>query len=387
MPGVNLRVLTVLIVCIAIVGGQGMMVSPLLPDIAKGLGTGIAEIGYALGIYGLATALSALAAAKFLDRLPRRRAISSAMLALCVALALCGLAPDPVLLGAGQALAGAAAGVLLPSIYAYAGDIAPPDARARLVGRVLLGWSIALVAAIPAGGMLGAVIGWRGVYVIMAAASAIGAVAALTLPRVDRIAVPPPSYSASLQLPGIVPALLAGLTNMTGFYAMYSYLGAAIRAAHGGNSSLAAIAVLAYGAGFTLAQALGPAIDRIGPARAMVIAMGTLAVIFLVLPRVLPWFALFCVVIAMLGTVQHVALNTVVSVIASSPQSRRGAVMSLNTVATYIGVLVGAGAMGPVFEAWGFTAVTAFSAMCLAAATLAGIWLTRVHAAQAAPAN
>lgn len=378
MQRVDLRVLAVLIACMAIVGGQGMMVSPLLPDIATGLAAGIADIGYALGAYGLATAVSALIAAKFLDRLPRRRAISAAMLLLAVALSLSATSLSPWMLGAGQALAGGCAGVLLPSVYAYAGDIAPPHERARVVGRVLLGWSIALVAAIPAGGFLGAVIGWRGVYAVAALAAALGAAAALTLPRVARLELPPPSYRASLAIPAVVPVLLACLADMTGFYAMYAYLGAAIRAEHAGSSGLAAIAVLAYGAGFTLAQPLGRVIDRLGAPRAMVVAMASLSAIFLLMPRALPVFPLFCVAIAALGAVQYVALNTIVSVILAAAIERRGAVMSLNTVVTYIGVLVGAAAMGPVFERSGFSTVTTFSAACLALAAAAGVWLSRI---------
>ena len=57
---------------------------------------------------------------------------------------------------------------------------------------------------------------------------------------------------------------------------------------------------------------------------------------------------------------------------------RRGAVMSLSTVVTYIGVLVGAAAMGPVFERSGFSTVTTFSAACLALAAAAGVWLSRI---------
>lgn len=364
------RVLAILIGVIAVVGAQGMMASPLLPDIAASFSVGPAAVGLAIGVYGLMTALSALVAAKRLDTLPRRRALLGGFLLLLVGLAKSALAPTLAFMLLGQAVAGTAAGIILPTAYAYAGDVAPPERRATIVGRALFGWSLALVVAIPAGGFLGGLLGWRGVFAILAGLSGVCVAAVWMLPRVPRLPAPPPSYRATLKLPGAAIGLLASLCNMTGFFGMYAYLGAAIRTGTDLGSSASAVIVLCYGLGFTLGLPLGATIDRIGPKRAMTLSMAALAVLLLLLGQSVSALWQAGLVIGILGVAQNVALNSIVSVMGNLSDERRGSLMALNTVVTYVGVMLGGAAMGPVFEAVGFDAVTLCSAVLLVLGTV-----------------
>src|SRR5690349_6132568 len=110
--------LLILMAGIAAVGIQALMLSPLLPDIARALAAGPVEIGIASGAYGAGVALAALLAAPRLGQWRKRRAIQIAFAVIAAGLALCAAAFDWRVLVAGQFITGLAAGVIIPGTYA-----------------------------------------------------------------------------------------------------------------------------------------------------------------------------------------------------------------------------------------------------------------------------
>ncbi len=177
-----------LMAAVAVVGAQPLLLAPLFVDVARSLDTGPAAIGRAAGAYGLATAVSALALGQRVDRLPRRTVLRGAALGLSAGLLLSAGARHWAWLAAGQAVAGAAAGVLLPVAYATTGELAPADAQTRALGRVLLGWSVAMVVAVPLAAAAGGVVGWRGALAGLAglALVLVGLLGRLPEPRTTR---------------------------------------------------------------------------------------------------------------------------------------------------------------------------------------------------------
>src|SRR3954453_16357866 len=73
-----------LTVGLAVTGSNSLVLSPILPDVAQGLGTTPVVISRALAAYGGATALSAFLAPR-IDRVGPRRALSVGMAALTAA--------------------------------------------------------------------------------------------------------------------------------------------------------------------------------------------------------------------------------------------------------------------------------------------------------------
>ena len=221
--------------------------------------------------------------------------------------------------------------------------------------------------------------GWRGVFVVLALASAVMALAFLALPE-------PPRATAGertrvmdiLAIPPVRVGLLACLLNMAGFYGTYAYLGAAVRAVHQGGGGLAGLVVLAYGLGFTAAVPLGGIMDKLSPRRTLALSMAALAAIFLVLPAATRTLPALLAVMAVLGIVQHTALNGLVSILGSVSAERRGSITALQSVATYVGLMAGTAAMGPVYDRFGFPTVSWTSAVIMAAAALAGLRLRRL---------
>src|SRR3546814_17137424 len=89
------------------------------------------------------------------------------------------------MLALAMAVCGLAAGVVLPTTYALAGDLAPQDLRSRAVGRVIVGWSVAMVLGVPAAALLAEQLGWRGAYAIIAGVAGIAELSVLSLPAAD----------------------------------------------------------------------------------------------------------------------------------------------------------------------------------------------------------
>src|SRR5580700_4073512 len=87
-----------------------VMVMPMGPDFARGLGIPMSELGKVGGSYTAAAALSGFAGSFFLDRFDRRRALAIAMLGLVTGTALGGFATGFGTLIAARILAGAFGG-------------------------------------------------------------------------------------------------------------------------------------------------------------------------------------------------------------------------------------------------------------------------------------
>lgn len=384
---VRLNPVLTLILVVGIIGAQAMLPAPFLPDIARDLAATPALVGTALGGYGIATALSALLLTPRLDRLARGRVLGGALLLLSAALLMVALSPGLLLFAAGIAASGIAAGVLLPAAYATAGDLAPPDRRAAILGRVLLGWSLALVVGVPAGSFLGEFTGWRVIFGGYAAIALGVAAAALALPDRRSGDAPRPSVLAAVRVPGVVPLLIICWCIMAAFYGSFTYLGSYVRAETGSGAGVAGLMVLAYGAGFALAAGQARWIDRWGPGRMLVLAGGCAVGVYLLMPvagrhgmALLPLMAAF-------GITQHMVLNSTLAWLGSRDPVRRGSIMAVNSAVTYAGLTCGTSGLGWVWQAAGFPAVAACSAALIGCAALIAWRLQRRSAAALPPAG
>ncbi len=366
---------------VVVVGAQSLLLAPLLPDVAAGLGVGPATVGRAVGAYGLATAVSAFAGGRLVDPLPRRAVLRAATAVMAVGLLLCAAAGHWLVLLAGQAVVGLAAGVVLPVAYALAGDVAPAGEETRVLGRVLLGWSLAMVGVVPAAAALGGVVGWRGLFVLLAGLAAAVAALLRALPPGTRGGAAAPRYRDAAGRPGVRSLLLVVLCYMAAFYGAYAYLGDHVRALHGAGAGTAGLVSLAYGLGFGSAAALDGLVDRLGPRRVLAPVVLALVCCYALLPAAAADAPVLLVLCVAWGVVNHVGLGVLVGLLARHGGEARGPVMALYSTATYLAAAVAVTALGPVYEAVGMTGVAAGAAAALLLALVPAARLRRVAAA------
>lgn len=355
---------------VVVLGAQAFVLAPLLPDIAAGLATGPAETGRALAAYGIGIVASALLLGHRLDTVPRRTVLTTGMAALTLAAAGSAAAPHWAVLALAQFAGGVGVGVVLPATYALVSELAAPGAEARATGRVLVGWSIALVAGVPLATLLGDAVGWRAAFGGLAGLCALQVGLYRTLPTARPPAGAPgrARFRPALRAPGVLPLLAGVLAFMTAFYGVFAFVGVEVRAVHGGGASTAGILALCYGIGFGLGAAADRFLDLWDAARLVAPALAALTVVYLVLAISMSSWPGVLATAAVWGLANHIGLTLLVSRLAATAPAVRGAVLALNTAATYGGAAVAGGLAGVLYESAGFGALAVAAAALVALA-------------------
>jgi multidrug resistance protein len=202
------------------------MLAVALPDIASGVGGGVAASTWLVTAYVVAMATLGPFAGRLGDRLGRRPVIVAGLFAFAVASAVAGLAPSlGVLIAArlGQAVAGS---LVFPNAIALLRDALPEGRRASGFG--LMGSAVGAAAAIGPvlGGVLTGAFGWRAIFLVNVPVVAAAVVLTLRALPVVAAAAPAPrgprgDWARPLRVPAFAAATGAvGLSNL----AMYATL-------------------------------------------------------------------------------------------------------------------------------------------------------------------
>jgi predicted MFS family arabinose efflux permease len=139
-------------------------IDPIIPQIASGLNVApttaaLLSTGFTLPYALIQPVLGALA-----DMLSKTRLIIACMIVLGVATLLCGLATNFEMLMTLRIIAGAAAGGVFPIAFAVVGDHVPVAQRQVAIGRILAAAMSGNLLGATAAGVIGDLLGWRGVF-------------------------------------------------------------------------------------------------------------------------------------------------------------------------------------------------------------------------------
>ncbi len=126
-----------------------VMVMPLGPDFAAGLGIATSHIGTIGGGLHGGGVRGGVAGSYFLDRFDRRKALAVAMLGLVVSTAAGGLATGLTTLLLARAVAGLFGGPATSLSLSIIADLIPPERRGRAMGAVMGAFSVASVLGVP----------------------------------------------------------------------------------------------------------------------------------------------------------------------------------------------------------------------------------------------
>ncbi|KQV01335.1 transporter [Mesorhizobium sp. Root102] len=364
--------------CIAVIGSNSLVLGPIAPAVASSFGTSVPTVMIAAASFGLGTSASALFLARYIDRLGARRMLQGALLLLALALVASAAAPTVIMLVAAQLLAGIAAGIAMPAIYASAAAIAPPGRESGTIGVVLTGWTLSMVAGVSLSAVLADLVHWRAVFAAVALLAML-ALAGLALSSLSdvRKSGPAPTPIDALGIPGIVPLLIACAAFMTAFYGVYGYLGDHLHVGLGQPVSANGLAALAYGIGFGTAALLDGVIDRLGARRVMPFAYLLVAVVYVAMAATSGSFGVTIAMVAVWGLANHFGLNVLVMRLSALDPSRRGTIMGLNSAVTYLAVFVGTTSFGPLYSSFGFAICAAVAAVLMLIAASAAAWRTR----------
>jgi predicted MFS family arabinose efflux permease len=248
-----------------------MMVMPLGPDFAAGLGIPASRLGLVGGAYTAAAAVAGILGASFLDRFDRRLALGSAMLGLVIATAVGGLATGFGTMILARCLAGAFGGPATALAIAVVADTVPPERRGKALGKVMGAFSVASVLGVPAGLELARLGGWRSPFFAVAALGLLVAGAAIALMPPLRAhlarsgAAPAPPAASLLRRPVALLSLAATASSMASGFAIVPNIASFLQFNLGYPRERLGLLYMAGGAvAFFSLRLAGRAIDRFG---------------------------------------------------------------------------------------------------------------------------
>jgi predicted MFS family arabinose efflux permease len=334
------------------IGTEAFVIAGVLPGIAADLGVSVAAAGQLVTLFAIAYAVAAPVMATLTANVARKRLLVIAMAAFTAANVVASLAPGYLSLALARVLAAVSAAAFTPTAGAVAATTGDPAQRGRALATVTGGLSVAIVVGVPAGTWIGSVFGWRMTFVFVAALAAVAVTGiALTLPATPTPVFVPFRDRVGLLARGRVLAALALTTAwMSGIYVLYTYIAPVLRITAGVTERELSVLLLVFGV-FSVAGTWlgGLGADRLGVTRTSVPALVVIGTVIATLP-VLATTALRAAVLlgawglgwAFVTAHQH----RLVSLAPSTP----AVILSFNSSALYVGIALGAGIGGLLFD-------------------------------------
>jgi DHA1 family inner membrane transport protein len=321
----------------------------LLDLLAADLQVSVQQAGAIMLVGGLVVGLGAPLLAWATSRLDRRTLLAGSLALYAVGHLATAVAPSLTVVIVLRALTMVGAAIFTPQAASTVGLMVPPERRAATIATVFLGWSLATVAGLPLGRVLGDLIGWNAAYAIVGIASAAGAgLVWLALPGVLR--APPVSLAVWRQVfgsPVLLAVLAVTLLAMSGQFATFAYAAPIMTQAFGiAPGHVAAIFAIAGMAGVVGTWTSSRVVGRLGIAPSIHIALAV--VIVGAGATLVGWGAAPVYVIGAICTgFGGFASNSLQQsrLVAVAPPLA-AATVALNTSAVYLGQALGSGAGG-----------------------------------------
>lgn len=390
MGGRPQGMVTVLTAGAFLIFAQAFMIAPILPRLAQVFGTSVGLVGLAVPAYLIPYGLTSLAWGPLADRFGRRPVIQVCLAAFVAVTAATAAAPGAEWFIGLRVAAGVVASGVVPVGVALIGDVVPYAQRGRALGWLFGGMAGGMALGSTAGALGEPLIGWRGLFLAVAGATAV-TVAAMPawVPappgRLDRV-------PAAAVVRGYVALLRSARARRTygyvGFNAVlqsgiYTWLGVYLHQRFGLGPAGIGLSLLGYGLpGFVFGPAIGRAADRHGRAKLIPagVAVGAVAAFALAAPVPL---AAAAVIVTVLSLGYDLTQPLLAGIVTDLP-GQRGQAVALMAAILFCGF--GAGSL--VFQAaltLGFTLTLAvFGTAAVLAAGLGVPAFASEHAAHPA---
>lgn len=143
------------------IGAGEFSVMGMLPELASDIGVTEPEAGHVISAYALGVVIGAPVFSILFAKMPRRGMLLGLMLAFGLANLAAAMAPNYTSLVGLRFLSGLPHGAYFGIAALVAASLVPPTHRARAVGRVMLGLTLATLVGMPLANWIGQTIGWR----------------------------------------------------------------------------------------------------------------------------------------------------------------------------------------------------------------------------------
>ena len=287
--GTKMAILAMAIGSFAIGTGE-FAIMGLLPTLAGDLRVTEPEAGHVISAYALGVVVGAPLIAVLFARVPRKPLLLALMAIFAIGNFGSAVAPDYWSLVALRFVSGLPHGAYFGIAALIAASMVEVGFRARAVGRVMLGLTLATLIGMPLATWLGQGLGWRPTFV------AVGAIGVLTVLMVMRF-VPdikamegasPLRELGALKRPQVWLTLGIAATGCGGMFSVFTYIVPLLTEVTGIPAIWVPLVLALFGVGMTLGNILGAYMAD----RALMKTIGGMLAFNIVSLAAVPWLAL-----------------------------------------------------------------------------------------------
>ena len=360
--------------------GTGVMIVPgTLNDIGTSLNISVAVAGQLITAAAVMMFVGAPLLASVVAGWDRRRLLALSMLWYAVFLGLSALMPDFASLMVVRVLAVISPAIFTPQAAACIGLLVTPAQRGRAITFVFLGWSVASVVGVPLGAWIGGTLGWRAAFGVVAVLSFISAAWVWrSLPDGIRpAAFSRAAWGETLQSRALMLCVAVTLLYSAGQFVLFSYFAPYFKLHLQVTPLELSLLFACFGACGLFGNVLmSRHIDRIGAPRAVMWAVGSMALSLLVWPLTtsLALAALICVPWGLGCFASNSAQQA--RLVGIAPLLAPGSI-ALNSAAMYAGQALGAGSGGWLIAQGQMDTLHWYGLVGLLAAMAMSWWATR----------
>ncbi|MDQ0454239.1 MFS transporter [Rhizobium paknamense] len=246
------------------VGGFGIgtgefAIMGLLPDVANTYGVSVPEAGRVISAYALGVVVGAPIIAVLSARLPRKTLLIMLMSLFSLGNLASAMAPDFLSFTLLRFITGLPHGAYFGVAALVAASMVPPNKRARAVGRVMLGLTIATLLGTPLATFFGQLLSWRSAFLLVGFIAALTALLIGLHLRKDRVAE---GASIARELGAFARLqvwlnLAVAAVGFGGLFAIFSYIARTTTDTAGLPAAMVAVVLAVFGIGMNVGNVLG----------------------------------------------------------------------------------------------------------------------------------
>lgn len=354
-------------------------VDPVVPKIAADLGIDVKTAALLSSAFTFPYALTQPVLGTIGDFFGKTRLMNISLAAVVTTTLIGAFATSfPLLVGL-RILAGVCAGGIFPVGVAIIGDLVPVHARQVAIGRLLaVGLTGNLIGAVISG-VIGDLLGWRGVFFSIGGFGLIVAIMAFFAFRGLNASKPKPfnfaAAAAGFQSVFADPRAKVCFSSVffegIVIHGMFPYVALLLLMSGQTHSSYAGIIVAGFGlGGIIFSLALPYLVVRMSERQLMLTGASGAAVAFILIALNLPWY-LQAAVFVLFGLGFYMLHNNIQVHVTDLSQTARGAALSLHSSAFFTGQ-----AIGPIYYGYAFGHFGISVPPLLGAAVIVAVGLT-----------
>ena len=272
-------------------GTSEFMLAGLVPDISTYFAVSVGTAGLLTSAFAAGMVIGAPAMAALTRRLPVKATLLGCVIVFALSHVIGALTPDFTVLFITRVIAAIVNAGFLAVALGAATKLVAPDAKGRAVATLLAGTTVATVAGVPAGALLGTALGWQSTFwaiALLCVPAAIGIAAGFTTQADDTSregssSTPLRAELAQLASPRLVLTMLLTALVNAGTFATLTFLAPIVTDTADLSEWSVPVALVLFGVGSFMGVTVA---GRLSDARPRIVIVGAGSVL------VLGWVAL-----------------------------------------------------------------------------------------------